>query len=306
MKTLFQASLACVLGVMTSCSATDSKDKTPDATKIGKDGGTVAAADVSASVEVPAGALPTATTIEVTESDVDVAAPSGYALAGPAIAFTPHGLSFSEPATLTLPYSSASAALVVLRLDDEDDTTWEVTPSGSFAKGKATLKVSHFSIYAVAEESETPAGGGGAPPVGEGGAPPVSEGGAPPVGEGGAPSSAAGAPSGGGAGPVSGDVEFSCDRMDTGNGLHICSDYFYPANIVKLLGEDWGPACVGAGEGVLGEKCDTTEAVIGCLTKDVDGIPGVNVTNWFYMGTAEELMNGVLCDEEGTEFVNPP
>lgn len=109
---------------------------------------------------------------------------------------------------------------------------------------------------------------------------------------------------GGGAGGGEGDLTFACDRMDTdGNGLRICTDYFYPALVVELASIT--PACPGPGDGVLLDACDTTDAVIGCLATDADGLPGVNVTNWFYAGTAEEIMNGVLCSEEGVEFVEP-
>ena len=296
MKSVFHLGFATVLCLATSCS--DSSEGTPagsdPAGKIGPDGGTVTTGD--ASVEVPEGALTKVTLITVAESDVTVDAPEGYVLAGPAIAFTPHGLSFEEPVTLTLPYSSSAAALAVLRLDDEDDDSWEVIDGGSFSKGSATLDVSQFSIYAVAEESETPEGTGGGPALGEGGAP------GEPQGTAGA-SDSAGAPAAGGAPAVTGgDLSFSCDRRDDVE-LSICTDYFYPALVVELAGIT--PACPGDGT-ILGDGCDTTEAVIGCLAKDADGIAGVNVTNWFYTGTAQDIMNGVLCSEQGIEFVDPP
>lgn len=247
-----------------------------------------------AAVEIPEGALSDATKIAVTDSDVEVAAPEGYELAGPAIAFTPHGLSFDDDVTLTLPYASSASVLAVLRLDDEDDDSWEVVDGGTFARGVATLDVNHFSIYAVAAEVESPEGMGGT--SGSGGAPPATEGGMSGASEsGGAPAAVGGAPAAGG------DLSFSCDNRDDAQ-LPLCTDHFYPALVVNLAGIT--PSCPEGA--VLGEGCDTTDAVIGCLAKDADGLPGVNVTNWFYTGTAEDIMNGVLCSEDGIEFVEPP
>jgi hypothetical protein len=291
MKILFHASFACVLGLVTACSDSSSDPQpTPDSNEIDSDGGTVSQGD--ASVEVPAGALESPTKIVVAESDVDVAPPDGYVLAGPAIAFTPHGLSFEEPVTLTLPYSSSADLLAVLRLDDEEDTSWEVVDGGSFTDGSATLEVSSFSIYAVAEESAEPAGMGGAGGTGE------------PAGMAGAEQSG-GAPATGGAPSGGGDLRFSCDGTDPQSGLHICNDQFFPALIVELAGDDLVKGC--RDPAVLVDMCDTTDAVIGCLSTDVDGLPGVTVTNWFYTGTAEDLMNGgVFCTEANEMFVDPP
>jgi hypothetical protein len=61
------------------------------------------------------------------------------------VVFTPHGLTFKVPVTLTIPYASASADLVVLRLDDERDTTWEVLPA-TFEGGKARVQTTRFSV----------------------------------------------------------------------------------------------------------------------------------------------------------------
>jgi hypothetical protein len=61
----------------------------------------------------------------------------------------------------------------------------------------------------------------------------------------------------------------------------------------------------GPGNGVLLDACDTTDAVVGCRANNVDA-PGITVTNWFYMGTKADLMNGVLCTEKDSEFVDPP
>ena len=293
MKSSFLLGFAGVLALVISCS--DSKsDSAPsaDATRIGSDGGTVT--EGKASVDVPKGALGSPVKIAVTPSEVSVTPPDGYVLAGPAIAFTPYGTTFEKPVTLTLPYSSSSETLAVLRLDDEDDDSWEVIGGGKFAKGLATLDVSSFSIYAVAAESAID-GAGGAGGMGA-------------TAIGGTPSTAGGAETtAGGAAPVaSGDLSWSCDRTDTdGNGLRICSEYFYPKMIADLLGDKLTPGCPGPGNGVLGEMCDTSDAVAGCLTHDVDDIPGVTVTNWFYTGTKADFEGDALCSEPGTEVIDP-
>jgi hypothetical protein len=54
---------------------------------------------------------------------------------------------------VTLPYTSSSSSLTVLRIDDENDTTWEQLGGASFEGGTATVEVAHFSILAVAETS---------------------------------------------------------------------------------------------------------------------------------------------------------
>lgn len=307
MNSLIRAGFACVLVLAASCSDSKSSGSKPatDSSQIGSKGGVVTAGD--ASVDVPAGALPSAKKIGVAPSEVDVAPPDGYVLAGPPIAFTPHGLSFDVPVTLTLPYTATSAPLTVLRLEDEQDTTWEVMKGGKFSKGLATLEVSTFSIYAVAAES-APDGAAGA--AGAGG---MSQGGGSAVaGSAGAPDSAgatdvggaamAGAAAGG-APSSAGDVSWSCDSPDAFSGMRLCTDYLYPALVVQLLGDQFAPSCQG--DAVLGEKCDTSGAVVGCRANNVDA-PGITVTNWFYDGTKQSLMNGTLCTENDSAWVDPP
>ena len=296
MRIGFYLGLVGALGLALSCSDSKSDDSglTSDATKIGNDGGAVKGDD--ASVDVPAGALSEATKIGVAVSDVDVAPPEGYALVGTPIAFTPHGLSFDVPVTLTLPYSSSSNTLAVLRLEDEQDTTWDVVEGGTFADGSATVDVSTFSIYAVAAAASAPDGSGGAGGTSSGmaGAAPDDAGGAPAVAAGGAPSTAAG------------DLSWACDRTDTdGNGLRICTEYFYPAMIVELVGDKIMKGCPGPGNGVLLDQCDTTGAVVGCKVQDADGIPGVTVLSWFYMGNKADIAGSKLCDN-ATEIIDPP
>ncbi len=141
--------------VFVACGGSDDPEE-PGSTEgettdaIGADGGSVTGA--GAEVMVPAGALEADVEISVASVDVsDAELPEGFELAGDPIAFTPHGTSFEEAVTLTLPYDSDADSLTILRLDDEDDTTWEVVQGGSFDDGVATVEVNSFSIYGVAE-----------------------------------------------------------------------------------------------------------------------------------------------------------
>jgi hypothetical protein len=106
----------------------------------------------SAAIAVPAGALRAATDLTVAAiAEESIAADLSSVLTpvSPATAFTPHGTTFEAPVTLSLFYDApAGAALVVLRLDDEQDTTWERVPA-IFKDGVAFFETTHFSIYSV-------------------------------------------------------------------------------------------------------------------------------------------------------------
>jgi hypothetical protein len=124
-------------------------EATPDAPGSVQLGGAV--------LEVPAGAVQTATTLTLEQLELDpedlAELPEGLAPASPAFAFLPHGISFSVPVTITLPHDgSAPAPLVsVWRLDDEEDTTWESVPLTSTTASTVTFQVTGFSIFVVAD-----------------------------------------------------------------------------------------------------------------------------------------------------------
>jgi hypothetical protein len=104
-------------------------------------------------VEIPAGALPDGveiTVAEVDESQIVAPLPLVLRAVAPAVAFTPHGTTFSMPVTLSLFHQGGSGNLVVLRLDDESDTDWERVDA-TFASGVAYVTSTHFSIYNVSE-----------------------------------------------------------------------------------------------------------------------------------------------------------
>ncbi len=294
MKSQLLSGLVVVLGLAAACSdSTAEGDAAPSGSskQIGSEGGTVTEGD--ASVEVPGGALESSVKIGIAESAVKVDPPAGYLLAGPAIAFTPHGLEFKVPVTLTLPYDSDAAELAVLRLDDEQDKSWEVVPGGEFAGSLAKLEVSSFSIYAVAEAAAQLPGAGGA-----GGAAdvPMITAGMGGAGDSAGASAVGGAPSGGG------ELVRSCDGTSV---IHTCTESTWPALVVELLGgADKVPPCQAPAAEVA--SCDTTGAVLGCVTTDADDIPGLTVINWFYDGTEQDLRDGVFCNEANSEWINPP
>jgi hypothetical protein len=109
-------------------------------------------------LKIPADALGEGTTIAVTPLDaaeraklpvpaIETVFDGQGALTPATYAFTPHGAWFYEPVTVELHYSGDADA--VLRLDDENDTTWESVSNVTFADGVASFEVTGFSIYAV-------------------------------------------------------------------------------------------------------------------------------------------------------------
>ncbi len=66
---------------------------------------------------------------------------SGY------FAFTPHGTQFAKPVSVKIPYTGNGAYL--LRLDNENDPTWEIVTGVSFAGGVASFDTNRFSILTV-------------------------------------------------------------------------------------------------------------------------------------------------------------
>lgn len=160
--------------VISACSGSDSSNNnTSDPTGIGSEGGTVADANSSAQVSIPAGALDVETAIEVATTDAAAieAPPMGQMLAGDAVAFTPHGTQFSAPVTILLPYNaSMTEGLSVIRLADEADDNWETVPGAAFDNGVATVQVNSFSILAVAASASSVDAGVGATDGGVGNA----------------------------------------------------------------------------------------------------------------------------------------
>jgi hypothetical protein len=67
---------------------------------------------------------------------------------------TPHRTKFQQDVTVTLPLSKGEAREVsVAWLEDEDDTAWKVLSAAQVEGGKATVKLKHFSVLLLIEDS---------------------------------------------------------------------------------------------------------------------------------------------------------
>lgn len=100
---------------------TSTLEVTPEA------GGTLTLGGATVTIPPNAVAEPTMVTLEQIDPESVAELPSGYEAEGPMLALLPHGLSFSEPVTITLSHTSTAPPqnLAVLRLDDEADSSWE-------------------------------------------------------------------------------------------------------------------------------------------------------------------------------------
>jgi hypothetical protein len=117
---------------------------------IGSAGGVVDTGTGS-SVNVPPGALGMNTNITITK--VDVPAPAGRILVGPAFDFGPDGTTFSQPVTITLPFDSSllpagtSASSIVIFTAPLGSTQY--TPvATTVASNTVQTSTSHFTVYA--------------------------------------------------------------------------------------------------------------------------------------------------------------
>ncbi len=132
----------------------DGSDPTPGGGKttreVGPEGGTVELAE-GGKVEIPRGALNRSTSITIEEvTDPEPFADAQYIqAAGKAYAFKPHGLQFAMPITLELPFDDNGEATEVrlLKLEDEQDTTWQTQVDDTKEGNKIRLTTSSFSIY---------------------------------------------------------------------------------------------------------------------------------------------------------------
>ena len=87
-----------------------------------------------ASISIPPGALPDDVAIHVEEVEAPQAPDETHILVGPVFAFTPHGIQFDLPVTITIPFEPGPDLdeLGVFRLGAENDTNWITVPGASF------------------------------------------------------------------------------------------------------------------------------------------------------------------------------
>jgi hypothetical protein len=117
---------------------------------VGGEGGEVALQG-GARVVLAAGSVASDVEIGVAQlADASVAeSPQSTSSVGPAVAFTPHRQTFTVAVTIDVPYDATASDVMLVRLDDEADTTWEPIADASFSAGLASVQTTHFSIYRV-------------------------------------------------------------------------------------------------------------------------------------------------------------
>ncbi len=121
-------------------------------TTVGRDGGVVTLGE--ASLVIPPGSLLGEIEIGIEKLEpppLDVL--PGYRYVGDAYAFTPHGTQFIKPVIVKVPYTVAEEdRLAILRLDDEEDRSWDVLEGGEFRDNTASYQTQRLSIFVAAQE----------------------------------------------------------------------------------------------------------------------------------------------------------
>ena len=98
-------------------------------------------------VRVPANALSSNVILAVRQLHHDIALDPPYQASGVLVELLPHAQTFDVPVVLTLPCPAADAR--VLRLDSDEDTTWEIINDVQFADGVAHVTTSRFGYFMV-------------------------------------------------------------------------------------------------------------------------------------------------------------
>jgi hypothetical protein len=124
--------------------------------EIGPSGGTVAAGQ-SASVQLPAGALSSTTTITV--APTDAAPPTSTLAVGTPYLFGPEGTQFAVPVTVTLEYSPTllpsgmTATNIVVYTAPADTTDYQPLTTAIVDDTHVSAPTTHFSIFVAAVTS---------------------------------------------------------------------------------------------------------------------------------------------------------
>jgi uncharacterized delta-60 repeat protein len=123
----------------------------PPGTVIGAAGGTVTGPN-GAKVVIPAGALSSDTRIliELVSTGIPTL-PSGYTSKGQGYAFTPHGTTFAQPVTVTIPFDPAvvSTARAPGLYKTNAQNQWGRIPNATFGAMTVSAPVSSFSFLDV-------------------------------------------------------------------------------------------------------------------------------------------------------------
>ena len=127
----------------------------PVSAVIGPAGGTVIGPN-GASVVIPAGALDTDTTITIEQTSVgSPTLPTGVVSFGAMFAFTPHGIAFKVPVTLTIPFDPAlmpAGTSPVFYKTNAANTGWAAIAGATVSGGKLSVQVTSFSGAIAASE----------------------------------------------------------------------------------------------------------------------------------------------------------
>src|SRR5688572_16273139 len=149
---------------------------------LGQNGGELETSNTT--LFVPSGALEKNTELTVSDLSADeielLPQTAGEVkLIGFPSKFTPHGLTFDQPVDVELSYpppDDEDTPVVAMKLDNDQDMTWEIIPGASFESGTASFKIDGFSYYACFEDPDGLAemlygpGGEGTGGAGSGGA----------------------------------------------------------------------------------------------------------------------------------------
>jgi uncharacterized delta-60 repeat protein len=127
-------------------------------TVVGAAGGTVVGPN-GAKVEIPAGALATATTISIEQTSAGAPAlPGGFTASGQTFAFTPHGTTFDAPVTITLPFAPAlvPAGSRPTLYKTNAQNQWEQVAGVSVGANTVSAQVTGFSFGTAGVERLPP------------------------------------------------------------------------------------------------------------------------------------------------------
>jgi hypothetical protein len=144
---------SCLL--LAACGGNDDAAPASTSAVIGTAGGTIDGPD-GVRVEIPPGALSAPTEIRVARSDAGApAAFPGDVTHGAMYEFTPHGIHFAEPVTLSLPSSADPTVLPMFMASPGGE--WR-TVSAAAAGGRVRWQVTGFSWAAQGDACRIPAG----------------------------------------------------------------------------------------------------------------------------------------------------
>jgi alpha-tubulin suppressor-like RCC1 family protein len=143
----WMCALPCAAALALSACGGGDAPPPPSPPMIGPAGGTVTGPN-GAQVVIPAGALAADTAIAVTQSGAgSPALPAGTPTFGAVYTFTPHGITFALPVTITVPFDAASvpAGVTPFLFKTNAAGAWERVPNATVSAGTITAQVSSFS-----------------------------------------------------------------------------------------------------------------------------------------------------------------